>query len=63
MTVVFCMGVNCDDVYRLVIARFEVLRYATTILSAIRGKSLAEEQNCKISYFTNCGLTERQISL
>lgn len=63
MTVIYNAGLICDDVYRLVVARFKVLRYATAVLSLFRRKSLTEEEKGKIRAFSYCVLTQRYIAL
>lgn len=41
----------CDDAYRLIIAKFDVLGYAAAALSMGRRKSLTEEEKGKIIVF------------
>lgn len=51
MTAVFYTELNCDYVYRFVIARFEFMGNTAVVLSVVPGKSLTEEKRGKIRPF------------
>lgn len=61
MTVVFYSGIIWDDAYWLIVARFEVLTYATAALCNGRRKSFTEGEKGKIRDWSDCGLGERKI--
>lgn len=54
MIEVIYVGLTCDDVYKLVVARFEISEYATADLSVVCLKSLTSEEIDNISAFSNC---------